>query len=169
LTHSAETLVENHLDALYGLARAWTLDGDLAQELTHRTFLKAFERLGQLRKPEAARAWLVAILRNEIASEFRRRNREVEWDEGADEIPETVPEEGCREELLPFLPAAFERLSPACRDVLLLRFQQDLGYEDIARVMEVPTGTVMSRLHRAKAALRANLEGITRTPTGGTT
>ncbi|HJW08129.1 MAG TPA: sigma factor, partial [Holophagaceae bacterium] len=64
-----------HLDALHGLALAWTHDGDWAGDLVQRTFLKAFERLGQLRAPEAARSWLITILRHERASDLRRQAR----------------------------------------------------------------------------------------------
>jgi RNA polymerase sigma-70 factor (ECF subfamily) len=72
-----EGLVEGHLDALHAFALAWTRNGDLAAEVVQRTFLKAFEKLHQLRDPGAARGWLVAILRNEIALEYRGRMRLV--------------------------------------------------------------------------------------------
>jgi RNA polymerase sigma-70 factor (ECF subfamily) len=64
---SCETLVEDHLDALHGYARYRTRSADLAQELVQRAFLKAFENRHRLRNPAAARPWLLAILRNELA------------------------------------------------------------------------------------------------------
>jgi len=155
---SAESLVEDHLDALYGLARAWVREPDLAQELVHRAFLKAFEKRGQLREPGAARAWLIAILRNEVASEFRSRGRELSWErEALDDLPaEPCPEDLDGEALLA-LPLALERVPETSRHILLLRFQQELSYEEIARLLALPLGTVMSRLHRAKAAVRAQI------------
>ena len=75
-----EALVDGHLDALHAFALAWTRNGDLAGDVVQRTFLKAFEKLHQLRDPAAARSWLVAILRNEIAHEYRGRMRLVAWD-----------------------------------------------------------------------------------------
>ncbi len=156
---SAEHLVEHHLDALYGLAKAWVHDHDLAEDLTHRTFLKAFERRGQLRDPGAARAWLVAILRNEMVSEFRRRGREVAWDrEDFEDLVDPTPEAEVPTDRLVALPAAFDCLADAFKDILLLRFQQELSYEAIAQLLGLPLGTVMSRLHRAKIALRSHLE-----------
>jgi RNA polymerase sigma-70 factor, ECF subfamily len=157
---SAEHLVDAHLEALHGLAVAWTHDRDLAQELTHRTFLKAIERRAQLRDPGAARAWLITILRNELVSEFRRRRREVAWEVEHEEIPEPGPDGPWNPEALEALPAALDCLPEAARTILLLRFQQELRYEDIAAVLQIPLGTVMSRLHRAKAALRTHLTAM---------
>lgn len=155
---SAECLVECHLDALYGLAKAWVRDSDLAQDLTHRTFLKAFEKREQLRDSGAARSWLIAILRNEIASEFRSRGRELTWErEALDELPAEPCEDGLDAEALLALPLALERVPEASRTILLLRYQQELSYEEIARAMALPLGTVMSRLHRAKAAVRTQV------------
>lgn len=156
---SAETLVEQHLDALYGMAKAWTRDPDLAQDLVHRCFLKAFERRSQLREPGSARAWLIAILRNEIAGEHRARGRFLDWDaEDFEALPHADEStEPWRPELLEALPAALDRLADGHRQVLLLRYQQELSYEAIAGILDVALGTVMSRLHRAKTALKVEL------------
>ncbi len=165
---SAECLVEEHLDALYGLARAWLRDADLAQELTHRAFLKAFEKRGQLRERGAARAWLIGILRNEIASEFRVRGRELNWEPDAlDDLPAEPCEDGLDPEALLALPLALERVPEASRHILLLRFQQELSYEEIAHALALPLGTVMSRIHRAKAALRVQVMALAGRPQEG--
>ncbi|HJW09957.1 MAG TPA: sigma-70 family RNA polymerase sigma factor, partial [Holophagaceae bacterium] len=133
-----------------------------------RTFLKAFERLGQLRAPEAARSWLITILRHERASDLRRQARfEVLEEEPADEGSEAA-EEGLDPQLLHALPAALDCLQEVHREILLLRFQQDLSYESIGASLEIPVGTVMSRLHRAKAQLRRLLEALAPSRHGGT-
>lgn len=158
---SAESLVAEHLDALYGLSRAWLRDEVLAEELTHRTFLKAFERRGQLRNPECTRAWLIGILRHEIASEFRSKGREVGWEgEAWDALPATTEEPAFCDEDLEVLPMALDQIPDASRTILLLRFQQELTYEEIARTLAVPLGTVMSRLHRAKQALKLQVQAL---------
>lgn len=164
---SSEWLVDTHLDALYGLAKAWTFDEDLAKELTHRTFLKAFEKRGQLRDIKAARAWLISIFKNELNSEFRNRSREVDLHEEFSDFPdEGATDTPFEEDALLMLPSAMERLPSALKEILLLRFQQDLSYEAISQLLGVPTGTVMSRLHRAKSALRGHLDA--HLSTGGT-
>lgn len=156
-----EGLVEGHLDALHAFALAWTRNGDLAAEVVQRTFLKAFEKLHQLRDPGAARGWLVAILRNEIALEYRGRMRLVAWD-GADFdalAGEAAQDEGVDPSLLAALPGALDQLPDPAREILLLRFQQELSYEQISDLLGLPLGTVQSRLHRAKAALKVLLTG----------
>jgi RNA polymerase sigma-70 factor (ECF subfamily) len=152
---TCERLVEDHLDALHGLAQAWTRDPELARELVQRTFLRAFEKRDQLRDAKAARSWLITIFRNEWAGERRARCRFEVWDNDAFEaLPQDPGEDLLDPADLERLPEALERLPETTRRLLLLRFQQELSYEQIAEVLDVPAGTVMSRLHRAKAALR---------------
>ena len=153
-----EDLVDGHLDALHGLARAWTRDPELAQELVQRTFLRAFQGLGQLREPAAARSWLIRIFRNELAGEHRFRARFDAWEpEAFEAVPEPETPDALDDGDLRRLREILERLPEPARQVLLLRYQQELSYEAIADLLDVPAGTVMSRLHRAKAAIREHL------------
>jgi RNA polymerase sigma-70 factor (ECF subfamily) len=155
---SCETLVEEHLDALHGYALYRTRSADLAQELVQRAFLKAFENRHRLRNPDSTRPWLLAILRNELAMERRSRARFVIVE--ADDF-EAVPDEADNSidpEFLLSLPEALSQLSDDARDILALRFQQELGYEAIAELLSVPLGTVQSRIHRAKLALKTLLQ-----------
>ncbi len=160
MTLTCEALVEGHLDALHGFALAWTRQKDVAEDAVQRAFLKAFERLHQLRDPGAVRGWLLTILRNEITAEFRSRARIValegeEWDE----LPgEEVEEPALDPALLEGLPSALAQLPEPAREILLLRYQQELSYDDIMKVLGLPLGTVQSRLHRAKLALKTLLE-----------
>lgn len=153
-------LVEAHLDAIHGLALAWTRDRDRAGDLVQRTFLKAFHKLDQLQSPDSAKAWMITILRHELIRDFRDRAR---WEPFEDEVDIREESENPLDaEMLESLPAAIESLPLSHRDILLLRFQQDLSYESIAAVMEVPVGTVMSRLYRAKSRLRRIMLEMTR-------
>ena len=160
---TCEALVEDHLDAVHAYARSKLRQEDLAREIVQRTFLKAFEKRGQLRDALAARGWLLSILRNEIAMEFRSSARFEVWDEKDFEaLPGPEDEEGVDASLLKALPGALARIPEAARTLLLLRYQQELSYEQIADLLDLPLGTVQSRLHRAKAALKAalNKEGL---------
>jgi RNA polymerase sigma-70 factor (ECF subfamily) len=160
-TPSCESLVEGHLDALHGYALARTRSADLAKEVVQCTFLKAFEKRSQLREPQAARAWLMAILRNEIAMEHRAHARFVVWEPDDFEAvahPDSHAEEGVDPELLAALPEALAGLSEGARDILNLRYQQDLSYDEISDLLGVPLGTVQSRIHRAKLTLRTLLQ-----------
>jgi RNA polymerase sigma-70 factor (ECF subfamily) len=160
---TCESLVEAHLDAVYAYARAKLRQEDLARELVQRAFLKAFEKLGQLRDALAARGWLLSILRHEIAMEFRASARFEVWDEEAFEnLPDPEGDDAVDPSLLAALPAALDRLPEAARSILLLRYQQELSYDQISDLLDLPLGTVQSRIHRAKAALKAAMaeEGI---------
>ncbi len=160
---TCESLVEAHLDAVFGLARAWSQTEDQAREWVQRTFLKAFEKRDQLRDPKAARAWLLSILRNERRQDFRSLARAVDWEPDAFESlpnPESDPQLNIQlnADLTAMIPPLLANLPAGARQVLQLRFQQEMSYEEIATFLDVPVGTVMSRLHRAKVTLRRNLE-----------
>jgi len=79
LTWTCDTLVEGHLDAVHAYARVKLSQEDLAKGIVQRTFLKTFEKLGQLRDVLAARACLLPIFRNDIAMEFRSSARLEGW------------------------------------------------------------------------------------------
>lgn len=156
---SCQTLVDDHLDALHGYASARTRSGDLAKDVVQRTFLKAFEKRHQLRDPLAARAWLLAILRNEIALEHRAHARFVVWEpDDFEAVPHEAEEPTLDPGLVAALPEALARLSEGARDILHLRFQQELSYDAIADLLGIPMGTVQSRIHRAKHALKTLLQ-----------
>jgi RNA polymerase sigma-70 factor (ECF subfamily) len=150
-------LVAEHHQAVYRYA--YRLAGSVpdAEDLTQQVFLTAQERIGQLRRKEAARAWLFAILRNNFLK-MRQKRRPVpaetlQMDMHA--IPAVIPEEADidRERLqhaLDELPAKF-------RLVLTMFYYEDRSYREIADRLELPMGTVMSRLARAKGHLRARL------------
>jgi RNA polymerase sigma-70 factor (ECF subfamily) len=159
---TCEALVEAHLNAVHGYALALCRQKDVAEDAAQRTFLKAFQKLHTLQDPLAARAWLLAILRNELAMEWRGRSRlvaleEPEWAELPGEAP---PEEAVDPALLAELPRAMDRLADGAKEILLLRYQQELSYDAIATLLEVPLGTVQSRIHRAKLALRTHLSPV---------
>ncbi|WP_291272301.1 sigma-70 family RNA polymerase sigma factor [Geothrix sp.] len=167
---TCESLVEGHLDAIYAYARAKVRQEDLARDIVQRTFLKAFEKRGQLRDVLAVRGWLLSILRNEIAMEFRASAKFEVWDDQAFEnIPSPEGEEPVDPVLLATLPEAMADLSEAARSLLYLRYQQDLSYEEMADILGIPMGTVQSRLHRAKASLKSAMAKAGNRLKGGAT
>lgn len=98
--------------------------------------------------------------------EWRARSRlialeEPEWAELPGEVSaETSLDSEIDPSLLAELPGALERLSEGAQEVLRLRYQQELSYEQIANLLGVPIGTVQSRIHRAKLALRTHLSPL---------
>jgi RNA polymerase sigma-70 factor (ECF subfamily) len=150
-------LIDAHYEALYRYA--YRLSGSTAdaEDLTQEAFGKAFTRMGQLREPERVKAWLFRILRNLYLHKVRdeKRHRVVPLDavgdmpgREADESPEI---DSAR------LQKALDELDEGFRTPLILFYFEEFSYRDIAEQMDLPIGTVMSRLARAKAYLRAKL------------
>ncbi|HEV2285822.1 MAG TPA: sigma-70 family RNA polymerase sigma factor [Steroidobacteraceae bacterium] len=159
-----EAQVLPHLDAAYRLARWLSRAPGDADDIVQEAFLRAFRSFDTLRSPDA-RAWVLAIVRNCHLSALqhgRRRaaeplDEEHETDAGAGDVPAAADPEAAsieRDER-----RALARLIGALpgehREVLVLRELEDMSYREIAAVTAVPIGTVMSRLARARAALRA--------------
>jgi RNA polymerase sigma-70 factor, ECF subfamily len=152
-----EGVVWPHVRAAYNLAR-WLVRNDHdAEDVVQDSFTKAFQARSALRNADA-RAWLLAIVRNTALSflERRRRTREVAWNENAPEPADCAPdpESGLivrsrRDRIR----RAIERLPEGYREALVLREIEGLAYKEIAYILKVPMGTVMSRLARARNLL----------------
>jgi RNA polymerase sigma-70 factor (ECF subfamily) len=127
-----------------------------ADDLLQEVWLAVFRGLGQLNAPAAFAAWLYRIARDRACRHLRRRPPPVPLeDEPADPGPD---EDEFSAEDAEQIHAALDRLPAGQREVLVLRFLEGMAYEDIARVAGCNLGTVRSRLHYAKRALRRLLE-----------
>jgi RNA polymerase sigma-70 factor (ECF subfamily) len=151
------SLVEQHYESLYRYAYRLSGAQADAEDLTQEAFCKAQAQLGQLRDPERARPWLFSILRNAYLQRARtdKVHREVSLDAVGDvacELPAEVPEVGPEQ-----LQLALNELPEGFRTPVILFYFEEMSYRDIAEQMELPIGTVMSRLARAKAHLRDRL------------
>jgi len=150
-------MVAEHHQAVYRYG--FRLCGSVAdaEDLTQQTFLAAQQKLDQLQDPAKARNWLFAVLRNNFLK-ARKRSRRQEPPNARlplDSIPADPPSDDAidREKLQ----QAINGLSPEFRAVLLMFYFEDLSYREIAQQLEIPIGTVMSRLARAKRSLRGQL------------
>lgn len=150
-------LVVAHHAALYRYAYRLCGCSAEAEDLTQQAFLIAQRKLHQLRETERAGAWLFAVLRSCFLKSLRRQRpasaaaANVEVDHFAGPTPEV--EEIDRERLA----AALADLPDEFRLVLLMFYFEELSYQQIAEHLEIPIGTVMSRLSRAKGHLRKRL------------
>jgi RNA polymerase sigma-70 factor (ECF subfamily) len=150
-------LVDAHYQPLYRYAFRLSGSAADAEDLTQEAFGKAVERLGQLRDPAKARNWLFRIVRNAYLHGVRdaKQARAVPLDSvgevpaaDAPDLPAVDPET---------LQAALNELDEGFRTPLVLFYFDEFSYRDIADQMDLPIGTVMSRLARGKAHLRAKL------------
>jgi RNA polymerase sigma-70 factor (ECF subfamily) len=133
-----------------------------AEDLCQDAFLKAFARAGDLRQPGSLRIWLLRIARTTCLDHSRRMRRnpidlaDVVPDTPDDpHTPETVSEAN---ESLRLLKDAVQSLPKKQREVFVLREYGGLSYEDLARVLKLRPGTVMSRLNRARRAITAAMK-----------
>ena len=151
-------LVDEHYRAVFGYA--YRLSGSVIEpeDLTQQTFMLAQSNLSQLREPRAARGWLYTIARNEFL-----RRRPVPSTVTLDDVSEPSmpePDPGWPEGELTSeqLQAALNELPIEFRVPVVLFYYENLCYRDIALQLNLPLGTVMSRLSRAKSQLRRQLE-----------
>jgi RNA polymerase sigma-70 factor (ECF subfamily) len=154
---SIERLVEEHYVSLYRYAFRLSGSAADAEDLTQETFCKAQFQLRQLRDFDRARAWLFRILRNVYLHRLRA-DRPLRWveREQLEEVPEPSPPPLAEVEPAQ-LQAALTELPESFRTPIILYYFEDFSYRDIADHMDLPLGTVMSRLARAKAHLRERL------------
>jgi RNA polymerase sigma-70 factor, ECF subfamily len=151
-----QELVEAHYDALYRYAYRLAGAAADADDLTQETFCKAQMQLHQLRNVERAKPWLFTILRNAYLHRLRneRTRRSISLDAVADlPVPDPKPSEVGSDELQ----RALNELPECYRTPVILFYFEEFSYRDIAEHMDVPIGTVMSRLARAKSHLRSRL------------
>jgi RNA polymerase sigma-70 factor (ECF subfamily) len=149
-------LIEPHIPALRRYAFALLRDRDRADDLVQDTLERALSRW-LLRRPDGdVRAWLFAILRNLHVSAWRR-DRRHRTDAGEAATSSVPPRQEAAMEVHDVL-AALDQLPEEQKSLLLLVGVEDFSYDDAARILGMPIGTVMSRLSRARQRLRAVVE-----------
>jgi len=155
-----------HLDSLYRVALRLTGNPAEADDLVQETMLKAYRAWHQFEQGTNAKGWLLTILRHAFINEYRRRTRHPEtvdldaiepfsvFEELQDDDPQgTFFDRIVDDEVL----RAIDELPEQFRETVVLSDVEGLSYEEIARVLEVPVGTVKSRLFRARRMLQAKL------------
>jgi RNA polymerase sigma-70 factor (ECF subfamily) len=152
------TLCDRHMDRLYRLAFSLVGNAADAEDLLQETFGGAFRGLSRFEARSSVSTWLTRILVTQTAR--LRRSRHGKWAASldADEIasPSVAGSSGAVDARID-IQAALAMLSPVHRQVLVLREFEQMSYGEIAEVLGVPQGTIESRLHRARAELRAKL------------
>ncbi len=148
---------------LYNFAHWLTQDASEAEDLVQETCMKALKGFGSFRQGTNFRAWMYKILRNTfLTSRTGLRAASVSLDSDEDGLPDPVAS-GTPESILlasvdqQTIQCALERLSVQFREVILLCDVEEMGYQEIAETLAIPIGTVMSRLSRARKAMRQSL------------
>lgn len=148
-------LIGQHYELLYRVSFRLTGSVADAEDLTQQTFLTAQQKLHQLRELESAKSWLLAILRHHF---FRNRSRAARQSVSLDSLPEpTGPIDDSTDFDSEELQLALNELPEEFRFPLVLYYFHELSYQEIAAQLDIPLGTVMSRLSRGKQHLRRRL------------
>jgi RNA polymerase sigma-70 factor (ECF subfamily) len=153
--------LEGCIPSLRRYGRSLSRDHQEVDDLVHDCLVRALEQLHTRRETGDLRPWLFAIMHNLFVSRFRRAKRR-----GRPEALDTVPESAVAQPATQEMSAetglvwdALHELPPEQRSVLVLVSVEDLSYADVARVLSIPIGTVMSRLSRGRERLSRLLEG----------
>ena len=149
-------LVEEHHAAIYRYAYRLTGSVPDAEDLSQQVFLTAHEKIGQLRDDGSVRGWLFTILRSWFLKSRRQRLPVPAADSELElaYVPDVPPGEEIDRERLQ---SALDELPDEFKIVLVMFYFEHCSYRDIAEKLQVPPGTVMSRLSRAKGLLRKRL------------
>lgn len=150
-------LVRLHQQSVRSLAYRLCGDASLADDAAQETFLRAWQALGKYEHRGSMRNWLLRIVTN-VVTDSLRRPQPAYLDPSDVPSPAESPSEAAeRHELRARVQQAVLNLPRAARAALILREFEGLSYAEIAEVLDVPVGTVMSRLHYARQALRRTL------------
>ncbi len=159
-----EELVRLHTRRVYALCFRFTGNNQEAQDLTQEVFLRVFRTVKTFRSTEGSFAtWLARVTRNLLIDHYRRTRQERVTDSIEDQLP-VLEEVGAVASTRPdhvvagleaseILRAALQRLSPDLREAVILRDLQEMEYREIADVLQIPEGTVKSRINRGRAEL----------------
>jgi RNA polymerase sigma-70 factor, ECF subfamily len=154
-----ETEALPHFRSLYGTAYRMVRNAHDAEDLVQETLLRAYRAFDTFTPGTNIRAWLFTILHRVRTDAFRKKGRSPHTVELAEEGPAVAPAQEILAAGHEVLERAVERLPEVFRTAVLLRDVEDFSYEEIAHILEVPVGTVMSRIHRGRRMLRAALSG----------
>jgi RNA polymerase sigma-70 factor (ECF subfamily) len=159
-----EDLLRIHTRKVYGLCYRFTGNGAESQDLTQEVFLRVFRTVRTFRSAEGSfGTWLARVTRNLLIDHYRRTRQERVTDPIEEQLP-TIEESGATAAIRPdqalagreaseILQATLQKLSPDLREAVILRDLQEMEYREIASVLEIPEGTVKSRINRGRAEL----------------
>jgi len=159
-----EELVRQYTRRVYGLCYRFTNSTQEAQDLTQEVFLRIFRTLRTFHSAEGSfSTWLTRVTRNLLIDHYRRTRQERVTDSIEEQLPR-LEEEGAVASARPdqtvagreaseILQANLQKLSPDLREAVILRDLQEMEYREIAEVLQIPEGTVKSRINRGRAEL----------------
>lgn len=163
-----------HIDSMYNFAYKLTFDEDDSKDLVQDTYMKAFRFINSFQKGTNSKAWLFRILKNSFINDFRKKSKqpakvdyqEVENYYNSDDIDESktvdLRVETLKDMMGDEVTIALNSLAIDFRTVIILCDLEGFTYEEMAKILDIPIGTVRSRLHRARNLLKQKLSSYAR-------
>jgi len=158
------------IGSLYNFAYRLTLDEDDANDLVQETYLKAYRFFDSYEQGTNAKAWLFRILKNSFINDFRKKSKqpskvdyqEVESFYNSDDVDENITVdlrvESLQDMIGDEIANALNSLAVDFRTIIILCDLEGFTYEEMAKILDIPIGTVRSRLHRARNLLKEKLK-----------
>lgn len=158
-----------HINSMYNFAYRLTFDQDDANDLVQDTYLKAFRFIHSFEKGTNAKAWLFRILKNSFINDYRKKSKEpakVDYQEvesyyNSDDVDRTITTdlrvESLQDMIGDEISNALNSLDVDFRTVIILCDLEGFKYDEMAKILDIPIGTVRSRLHRARNLLKEKL------------
>lgn len=158
-----------HINSMYNFAYRLTLDSDDAKDLLQDTYLKAYRFIDSFQQGTNAKAWLFRILKNSFINDYRKRSKEpskvdyqdVESYYNSEDVDRQItPDlrvEALKDMIGDEISNALNSLDVDFRTVIILCDLEGFKYEEMAKILDIPIGTVRSRLHRARNLLKEKL------------
>jgi RNA polymerase sigma-70 factor (ECF subfamily) len=158
-----------HIDSMYNFGYRLTFDEDDAKDLVQDTYLKAFRFINSFEQGTNAKAWLFRILKNSFINDYRKKSKqptkidyqEVETYYNSDDVDYGMTTdlrvESVKDMLGDEISNALNSLAVDFRTVIILCDLEGFTYEEMAKILDIPIGTVRSRLHRARNLLKEKL------------
>lgn len=162
------------IHSMYNFGYRLTLDPDDAKDLVQDTYLKAYRFIDSFQKGTNAKAWLFRILKNSFINDYRKKSKEpgkVDYQEvesyyNSDEVDRQItPDlrvESLKDMIGDEISNALNALEVDFRTVIILCDLEGFKYEEMAKILDIPIGTVRSRLHRARQLLKEKLSSYAR-------
>ncbi|WP_420577336.1 sigma-70 family RNA polymerase sigma factor [Ekhidna sp.] len=158
-----------HIDSMYNFAYRLTFDEDDAKDLVQDTYMKAYRFINSFQEGTNAKAWLYRILKNSFINDYRKKSKqpakvdyqEVEQFYNSEDTPSNATVdlrlETTKDMIGDEISNALNSLAVDFRTVVILCDLEGFTYEEMAKILDIPIGTVRSRLHRARNLLREKL------------
>jgi len=164
-----ETEFLPHIDSMYNFAYRLTFDEDDAKDLVQDTYLKAYRFIQSFEQGTNAKAWLFRILKNSFINDFRKKSKqpakvdyqEVETFYNSEDVDKSITTDlrvdAVQDMIGDEISNALNSLDVDFRTVIILCDLEGFKYDEMAKILDIPIGTVRSRLHRARNLLKEKL------------